>query len=125
MIILTVDEIILMHRKLIDKTGGLDGIRDMGMLESAVMNCNLTFGEEELYPSVLEKAARLAFSLCRNHPFVDGNKRTAVLAMLVELKINKINVAFTKSELISIGMGLADGSIDYKSLVDNIKKHQD
>lgn len=125
MIILTVDEIILMHRKLIDKTGGLVGIRDMGMLESAVMNCNLTFGEEELYPSVLEKAARLAFSLCRNHPFVDGNKRTAVLAMLVELKINKINVAFTKSELISIGMGLADGSIDYKSLVDNIKKHLD
>ena len=55
MIILTVEEIFLMHRKLIDKTGGLDGLRDMGMLESAVMNCNLTYGEEELYPSVLKK----------------------------------------------------------------------
>lgn len=125
MIILTIDEIIAMHSKLIKKTGGLDGIRDMGMLESAVMNCNLTFGEEELYPTVSEKAARLAFSICKNHPFIDGNKRTAVLSMLVTLKVNKLNAVFSKSELISIGMGLADGSIGYESLVEIIKKHHD
>lgn len=124
MIILTTDEVITMHKKLIEKTGGLDGIRDMGMLESAVMNCNLTFSEEELYPTIEEKSARIAFSICNNHPFIDGNKRTAVLAMLVTLKVNKINVSFKQTELISIGLGLADGSMSYESLVEIIKNHQ-
>lgn len=124
MIILTVDEVIEMHKKLISKTGGLDGIRDIGMLESAVMNCNLTFGDEELYPTLSEKAARIAFSICNNHPFIDGNKRTAVLAMLVTLKVNEINVAFTQSELISIGLGLADGSMSYEYLIEIIESHK-
>lgn len=124
MIILTVDEVIEMHKKLISKTGGLDGIRDIGMLESAVMNCNLTFGEEELYPTIEEKSARIAFSICNNHPFIDGNKRTAVLDMLVTLKINEVNAVFTQAELISIGLGLADGSISCESLIEIIKSHQ-
>ena len=64
MIILTLDEVIRLHKKLIAKTGGLDGIRDIETLESAVLNCFQTFGEEELYPEVIEKAARMAFGIC-------------------------------------------------------------
>ena len=75
MIILTVDEIAGLHSKLIKKTGGIDGLRDKGLLESAVFSAQGSFGDEEVYPTVEEKAARLMFALINNHAFVDGNKR--------------------------------------------------
>jgi len=90
MIILTVDEIIHIHKKLITRTGGADGLRDRRLLESAVLNCYQTFGGEDLYPSVIDKAARLAFGICADHPFIDGNKRAAVTSMLVILRLNNM-----------------------------------
>jgi death-on-curing protein len=77
-IILTADEIITLHSKLISATGGSGGLRDKELLESAVLSCHQTLGGEELYPGVIEKAARLAFGICANNPLVDGNKRAAV-----------------------------------------------
>ena len=121
--ILTATETLEMHRKLIEKTGGLDGVRDMGMLEMSVLSCAQTFGEEELYPSIVEKAARVAFSICKNHPFVDGNKRTAILAMLTVLRINQVELNYTQTELISLGLGIADGTIGYQDIVLWIKAH--
>ena len=123
MIILTKDEIIILHEKLLQATGGLTGIRDTGLLESAVMNCMQTFDEAELYPTIIEKAARIAFSICKNHPFNDGNKRVAVLAMLVMLKINKVELLYTQQELIDLGLGIADSCIDYPQILDWIKSH--
>ena len=123
MIILTVDEIIMLHSKLIAATGGSDGLRDSGLLESAVMNCYQTFGGEELYPSVVEKAARMAFGICANHPFVDGNKRVAVTALLVMLRINDIAISYSQPELVILGLGIADGSFDYESVKEWILKH--
>jgi len=123
MIILTVEEIITLHEKLVAATGGSDGLRDIGLLESAVMNCYQTFGEQELYLGVTEKAARLAFGICSNHPFIDGNKRAAVTAMLVILRLNSIDVSYSQPELAALGLGIADGSLDYEAVVDWIHTH--
>ena len=123
MIILTVDEIITLHSKLIAATGGSDGLRDRGLLESAVMNCYQTFCGEELYPSVIEKAARMAFAICANHPFVDGNKRVAVTALLVILRLNNIAVSYSQSELVLLGLGIADGSLDYEAVAEWVLAH--
>lgn len=83
MILLTVDEIIGLHEKLVDATGGSAGLRDRGLLESAVYSADASFDDIALYPTVEEKAARLAYSLIHNHAFADGNKRIGVLAMLM------------------------------------------
>jgi len=121
--ILTVDETLDMHHKLILRTGGLDGVRDIGMLEMSVLSCTQTFNDEELYPSTIEKSARMAFSICKNHPFVDGNKRTAILAMLTTLHVNQVTLHYTPAELISLGLGIADGTINYQDIVSWIREH--
>jgi len=123
MIILTTDEVIEVHAKLIKATGGSPGLRDMGLLESAVLGCNQTFGGEDLYPTVTEKASRMAYSICKNHPFIDGNKRVAVTAMLVILRMNDIMLSFTQEELIYLGLGVADGSLGYDDIIAWVNKH--
>ncbi|MDY3927880.1 MAG: type II toxin-antitoxin system death-on-curing family toxin [Clostridia bacterium] len=123
MILLTVNEVIILHEKLISKTGGLNGIRDVSMLESAVLSCFQTFDEEELYPEIVDKAARMAFGICKNHPFIDGNKRTAILSMITILYTNGIKILYSQQELIQLGLGIADGSINYENIVEWVKKH--
>jgi len=123
MIIITTDEVVELHKKLVSSTGGSPGIRDMGLLESAVMGCSQTFGGEELYPTVVEKAARMAYSICNNHPFIDGNKRVAVTALLIILRMNEISLKFTQQELIILGLGVADGSIEYDEIVSWVNDH--
>ena len=125
MIILTTDEVITMHEKLVAATGGSPGIRDMGLLESAVLGCTQTFGGEEIYPTVVEKAARMAYSLCKNHPFIDGNKRVAVTALLVILRMNNVSLQYTQQELITLGLKAADGSINYENIVVWVNSHID
>jgi len=123
MIILTVPEIMQIHEKLTAATGGSPGIRDMGLLESAVLGCYQSFDDVELYPTIIEKAARMAFALCKNHPFIDGNKRIAVTAMLIVLHLNSIKLTYTQQELISLGLGIADGSLDYEYILAWIESH--
>jgi death-on-curing protein len=123
MTILAVSEVTALHGKLIDATGGSPGVRDAGLLESAVLNCYQSFGEDELYPSAAEKAARMAFAICKNHPFVDGNKRTAVTAMLVILRLNAIELSFTQPELVLLGLDIANGRIDCEGIVVWIEEH--
>ena len=81
-------EVIELHRLVLADSGGMPGIRDMGAVDSAVAQPRMTFGGQELYPTVVEKAAALAFSLVRNHPFIDGNKRTGHAAMETFLVLN-------------------------------------
>ena len=123
MIILTTDEIIKVHAKLIKATGGSHGLRDMGLLESAVLGCTQTFGGEDLYPTVIEKASRMAYSICKNHPFVDGNKRVAVTALLVILRMNDVILSYTQDELIILGLGIADGNLNYDDIIIWVNKH--
>jgi death-on-curing protein len=122
-IILTLDEIITLHSKLIAATSGSDGLRDKGLLESAVLNCYQTFGGEELYPGVIEKATRLAFGICANHPFVDGNKRAAVTSLLMILRLNDIAISYTQKELVALGLSVADRSFDYEAVVGWVRSH--
>lgn len=123
MIVLTVDEIILLHGKLIAATGGSPGLRDRGLLESAVYSVNSGFDEVETYPTVEEKAARFAYALTQNHAFVDGNKRIGILAMLTTLRINGVKLQYTQRELIDLGLGIADGALGYEAVLGWIEEH--
>ena len=91
MIRLSKSQILLIHDQLISETGGSSGLRDEGMLDSALNAPFQTFGGEDVYPSLQKKAARLCFGLVKNHPFVDGNKRIGAHAMLVFLALNGLN----------------------------------
>lgn len=123
MMLLTVDEIIALQEKVIAKTGGSYGLRDRGLLESAVYSANSAFGDVEVYPSLEEKAARLAFAITGNHAFVDGNKRIGMLVMLLTLRLNERAVVHTQAELIALGLGLADGSLGYAETLTWITAH--
>lgn len=111
MISLTKEQIILLHSLTIKQTGGADGIRDEGLLESAISSPMQSFDGEDLYPTVQSKAARLCYSLISNHPFVDGNKRIGILVMLTVLELNGITVETSDDEIISLGLAVAQGTI--------------
>ncbi len=123
MILLTIEEILLIHSTLIAKTGGLDGLRDIGLLESAIYSASSAFGDEEQYPSIPEKAARLAYSITTNHAFIDGNKRIGVLTMLMTLKLNRITLVCTQADLIALGLAIADGSLGYDDIYQWVVAH--
>ncbi|OOO00006.1 MAG: death-on-curing protein [Epulopiscium sp. Nele67-Bin004] len=124
MIVLSTKEIIEAHSKLIKKTGGLDGIRDIGLLESAVYSIDAGFGDDLKYPTVIEKASRLAYSIINNHVFIDGNKRTGILVMLLTLRLNDINLSYSQQELIDLGLNIADSSYLYEDIYNWVKIHQ-
>ena len=124
MIILSTEEIIELYDRMIEKTGGLHGLRDKGLLESAVFSASAGFEDIEQYPTVEEKAARLAYAITNNHPFVDGNKRIGILVMLVMLELNKISIEFAQYELIELGLGIASGNCDYSSVLAWIHNHK-
>lgn len=124
MILLTVDEIIILHEKLLKTTGGLPGLRERGLLESAVFSVNAGFEDTERYPTVEEKAARLCYGLIADHAFVDGNKRVGVLAMLVSLRLNGVVLRYTQQELIELGLGVARGDLVYQNILSWLLRHR-
>ena len=103
---LTLIEVLELHRRVIEQSGGASGIRDLGLLESAIAQPRVTFDGEELYRSLLEKAAALGFSIIMNHPFVDGNKRTGHAAMEVFLFLNgtEINASVDEQEYVVLAI---------------------
>lgn len=115
---LTVSQVKQIHQFLIAETGGLDGVRDEGLLESAVNSPFQTFDNEQLYKSIEAKAARLGYALVSNHAFIDGNKRTGMLSMLLFLEINGVSSNYSDDEIIRVGTALADGSMDDKALLE-------
>ena len=121
--VLTKRQILLLHSALIRQSGGSDGIRDEGLLDSAVSTPFQTFADQELYPSLLEKAARLGFGLICNHPFIDGNKRIGTHAMLVFLDINQITLSYEDDDLIETILRVASGTLDYNGLLGWLQEH--
>lgn len=121
--ILNKRQVLLLHSALIVQSGGLDGTRDEGLLDSALNTPFQTFAEQDLYPTVLEKAARLGYGLICNHPFLDGNKRIGTHAMLVFLDINQFSLSYTDNELIEIVLRVAAGEAGYNELLDWLKTH--
>ena len=124
MIRLSKHQILLIHDQLIAETGGSSGLRDEGMLDSALNSPFQTFGGEDVYPSLQQKAARLCFGLVKNHPFVDGNKRIGAHAMLVFLALNGIELQHSQSELSDVILQLAAGEIEATDLLRWILEHQ-
>ena len=96
---LTAQQILFIHARLIDTTGGEHGVRDLGLLESAVARPQATFDGEALYPDLFQKAAALMDSLAQNHPFVDGNKRTAITSASLFLLQNGRRLETTNEEV--------------------------
>ena len=123
MIRLTTKQVISIHSSLIEATGGTDGVRDMGLLESALETPFQTFDGKDLYPALIQKAARLGHSLVSNHPFVDGNKRIGIHTMLVFLAVNGIEIECTQKELIDVGLSLANGTMDAEKLLIWLSSH--
>lgn len=124
MIVLSKEQAIALHTQLIAETGGLDGIRDDSLLESALNAPFQSFDGIDVFPSIQQKAARLAFGLIKNHAFIDGNKRIGVHTMLVFLALNKIELDYTQDELSDTVLKIAAGKLDFEDLLQWILKHQ-
>ena len=121
---LSKNQVTALHSALIREFGGIDGIRDEGLLESALAAPFQTFGGEPVYPSLQAKAAQLGFGLIRNHPFVDGNKRIGAHTMLVFLAVNGIELRYEQQALIDIVLSVAAGQIDRQGLLQWILDHE-
>ena len=121
--IILINEVIRLHELSIEVYGGANGLRDYGLLESAVGRPYQTFGSEVLYPTAYEKAAALAESIIINHPFVDGNKRTGFLAMLAILKISKIEFDVTNNEIYNFTIQISTGEIKFEEIVAWLKNN--
>ena len=123
MILLSREQILYLHSKLIKVTGGIDGIRDERLLDSALHAPFQAFGGEEIYPSVSRKAARLCYGLIQNHAFYDGNKRIGVYVMLVFLELNGMEIDCVDEELVDLGLGVASGAMRDEDIVIWILSH--
>ncbi|MDR9401826.1 MAG: type II toxin-antitoxin system death-on-curing family toxin [Halothece sp. Uz-M2-17] len=122
---LTWSEILELHTLLIQRSGGREEIRDRASLESAIAQPQMTFGGEDLYPSTIEKASALGFSLILNHPFLDGNKRTAHAAMETFLILNGWEIKATVDEQESIILGVASGRISREKFTQWLREHSE
>jgi len=118
-----IDQVIEMHSILIRRTGGSDGIRDLGLIESALARASAGFGEFERYPSVIAKAAAIAHGLGSNHGFIDGNKRVGVAVMLLTLRKNDVQLSYTQQELIRLGLDIATDCVNPDDIIAWIEAH--
>ena len=124
MILLSKQQLIAIHDQIVLATGGTTGIRDEGLLDAAIAAPWQTFGGNELFPSLEEKAARLGYGLVNNHPFIDGNKRIAAVATLEILALNGVNLSYSQSELSDIFLEVAAGQSNHGVLLEWIKSHK-
>jgi death-on-curing protein len=122
-IYLTLEDVLEIHRQVIAETGGATGIRDVGLLDSAIHRPQASFAGIDLYPGLAEKAAALMHSLILNHPFLDGNKRTAFTAADVFLRLNGQNFAASEDELFEFVTAVADGQMSFEQIGPWIKTH--
>ena len=118
------EKVLLLHRIMAQATGGSVGVRDEGLLESALEAAFSEFGGVEFYPTKEEKAARLGYSLISNHAFVDGNKRIGMYIMLTFLEVNGIHMDCTNEDVVYAGLSVADGTMDYEGLLAWVREHR-
>ena len=121
---LTKEQILMLHNELIRETGGSGGLRDEGLLDSALNAPFQGFGDVDSFPSLQQKGARLGYGLICNHAFVDGNKRIGAHAMLLFLSLNGIELEYTQNELSDMILDVAAGNLRFEDMVKWIIKHQ-
>ena len=115
--------VLALHQAVIEQTGGADGLRDEGSLDSALAQPSMSFGGQDLYPTLLEKAAALCFSLVGNHPFVDGNKRIGFVATDALLRANGLRIDTTVEEGEPMFLTLAAGEVSREELLEWLTEH--
>lgn len=120
---LSLAEVQFLHAQILAQSGGASGIRSQSALESALAQPLMTFGGEELYPTIIEKAAALGFSLIMNHPFVDGNKRIGHAVMETFLILNGYEIIADIDEQERIILQLAAGAIERSAWLDWLRQH--
>lgn len=120
---LSLAEAIELHKRVVNQSGGASGLRDIGGLESAIAQPRMTFGGHDLYPTLIEKAGALCFSLILNHPFVDGNKRLGHAAMEVFLILNGYEIQASVDEQEELILGVASGQVSGESLIEWLTDH--
>ena len=123
MIWVTVDDVILIHSKIIRSSGGLDGLRDRAGLEAAIAAPLQSFGGVDLYPSDIEKISRLGYGLAANHAFIDGNKRIGAMMTQLLLKWNGYILDIHTGELADMFISIADGRSSKEDLLSWIQTH--
>lgn len=119
----SLDEVLEAHKQTLQQSGGAQGVRDLGAVESAVAQPLMSFGGEELYPPIVEKAAALGFSLIQNHPFVDGNKRTGLIVLATFLRINGYKVNATVDELETVIVQVASSALGRDEFTEWLRDH--
>jgi death on curing protein len=120
---LTVEDVLTVHRRVVEEFGGDTGLRDRGLLESAVAMPRSTFGGEELHTDLAEQAAAYFFHLCANHPFVDGNKRVAVATAELFLLVNDHELVADDDSVEELAMGVAGGELSKAQVIEFFKTH--
>ena len=115
---------IALHLEMAKVTGGDVGVREAGLLDSALAAPYQSFGGEDLYPTVEQKAARLGFSLIANHPFVDGNKRIGMFVMLVYLEANGVTIDPSNGEVVRAALAVASSEMSYDGLLEWILENK-
>lgn len=123
MIYLTAEQVLFTHSRLIDETGGMHGLRDLGLLESAIARPMAVLGSNDLYPTLFHKAAALAESLIKNHPFMDGNKRTAITSTAIFLQLNGYTLNAPQRELVDFALALATKKAHFDKAILWFEKH--
>jgi death on curing protein len=122
---LSATQVLFIHSRVIQETGGTEGVLDMGLLLSAVARPQASFDGKDLYTDLFSKAAALLESLARNHALVDGNKRTATVAMGLFLEFNGSRLSATAHDLEGFVLQVAQGNYSFNSVVDWIKSHSE
>ena len=123
MIWITADDVIQIHSRVIQRSGGMDGLRDRASLEAAISAPMQSFGVQDLYPTTVEKIARLGYGLASNHAFVDGNKRIGAMMTQLLLKWNGFQMSLRSGELADMFIAIADGSAGESDLLAWIQRH--
>ena len=120
---IALEEIIIFHEKIIEKTGGSQGVRDIGLIESAINRPFQTYDGIELYPEIESKISAITYSLINNHGFVDGNKRIGVSVMLLLLRLNDIKIEYKQEELVDLGIKIAENKCKEEDIKKWIESH--
>lgn len=118
------EDVLAIYDLIIETTGGRKGVRDEGLLDSAINSAYQTFGGQEIFPTVEEKAARMGYGLISNHSFIDGNKRIGMLVMLTYLEVNNIDIKCSDKDIIKLGISVASGESNYENLLKWINNHK-
>lgn len=119
----SVEHIMRLHKKITAASGGSAGVREIGLIESAVARGQASFGGIDMYPDIIEKSAAIGCGLTQNHGFVDGNKRIGMATLLLMLRRNGIALSYTQEELIALGLSVARGSAGVEDTIAWVRRH--